>query len=49
LRSRLRHYSRLAAMAPKLARVVRDFAWEPMAAVAAREAARLDAQAQVAA
>lgn len=45
LRSRLRHYSRLAAMAPKLERLVRDFAWDRMDAVAAREIARLDAAA----
>lgn len=41
LRSKLRHYSRLSAMAPKLRRLMRDFAWDRTDAVAAREAARL--------
>lgn len=43
LRSRLRHYTNLSVMAGKLERLVRDFAWDRMDAVAAREAARLDA------
>jgi hypothetical protein len=43
LRSRLRHYTNLSVMAGKLERLVHDFAWDRMDAVAAREAARLDA------
>lgn len=43
LRSRLRHYTNLSVMAGKLERLVRDFAWDRMDAVATREAARLDA------
>jgi len=43
LRSRLRHYTNLSVMAGKLERLVRDFAWDRMDAVAAREAVRLDA------
>lgn len=43
LRSRLRHYTNLSVMAGKLERLVRDFAWDCMDAVATREAARLDA------
>lgn len=41
LRSRLRHYTNLARMAPKLRRLTREFAWGRMDALAAREAARL--------
>lgn len=41
LRSRLRHYSRLGSMEARLARLLRDFAWGRMDAVAAAEAARL--------
>lgn len=40
LRSKLRHYSRLATMRPKLARLLRDFEWDRTDRVAAREAAR---------
>ncbi len=40
LRSRLRHYSRLAAMRPKLARLLREFEWDRTDRVAATEAAR---------
>jgi len=40
LRSRIRHYSRLGAMQGKLQRLLRDFAWGRMDALAAREAAR---------
>lgn len=40
LRSRLRHYSRLDAMARKLRRLVRDFSWGRMDALAAQEAGR---------
>ncbi|MDX3899779.1 MAG: DUF3473 domain-containing protein [Sphingobium sp.] len=42
LRSRLRHYSNLSVMAPKLRRLVRDFAWT-------RVDALVDAQAELAA
>jgi polysaccharide deacetylase family protein (PEP-CTERM system associated) len=41
LRSRLRHYTGLAAMAGKLARLTREFRWGRMDAVAAQEAALL--------
>lgn len=40
LRSRLRHYTGLSAMAGKLRRLLEDFAWERVDAVAAREAVR---------
>jgi polysaccharide deacetylase family protein (PEP-CTERM system associated) len=40
LKSRIRHYSRLGAMQGKLARLLRDFSWGRMDALAAREAAR---------
>jgi polysaccharide deacetylase family protein (PEP-CTERM system associated) len=43
LKSRLRHYSRLEQMAPKLRQLVRDFAWGRMDALALAEAARLEA------
>ena len=39
LRSRLRHYTNLDAMAGKLRQLVREFAWGRMDALAAREAA----------
>ncbi|NKJ41421.1 XrtA system polysaccharide deacetylase [Novosphingobium sp. SG720] len=41
-RSRFRHYTNLAVMAPKLERLVRDFAWGRMDELAAREAAWVD-------
>lgn len=41
LRSRLRHYSRLGAMAGKVRRLLGDFAWGRMDDLAAREAERL--------
>ena len=41
LRSRLRHYSNLSAMAGKLRRLTRDFAWTRVDALVAQEAARL--------
>ncbi|WP_225207276.1 XrtA system polysaccharide deacetylase [Novosphingobium huizhouense] len=41
LRSRLRHYTNLSAMAGKLRRLLGDFAWGRMDAVAQAEAARL--------
>ena len=44
LRSRLRHYTNLGVMAPKLKRLLGAFAWGRMDAVVAAEAARLDAQ-----
>ncbi len=40
IKSRLRHYSNLAGMADKLRRLVFDFSWGRMDALAAREAAR---------
>lgn len=40
LKSRLRHYSRLAAMQPKLKRLLKDFAWSRVDEVARAEAAR---------
>ncbi|MEJ7926544.1 XrtA system polysaccharide deacetylase [Sphingobium sp. AN641] len=40
LRSRLRHYTNLRAMAPKLRRLTRDFAWGRVDVLAAREAER---------
>jgi len=40
LRSRLRHYSNLSAMAGKLRRLTRDFAWTRVDALADREAER---------
>lgn len=40
LRSRLRHYTNLERMAPKLRELVREFAWGRMDEVAQREAAR---------
>jgi polysaccharide deacetylase family protein (PEP-CTERM system associated) len=42
LRSRLRHYSRLGAMRGKLRRLLGDFAWGRMDALAQAEAARLE-------
>jgi polysaccharide deacetylase family protein (PEP-CTERM system associated) len=42
LRSRLRHYTKLAQMAPKLRQLVREFAWGRMDVLAHREAARLE-------
>ena len=44
LRSRLRHYTNLAAMAGKLQRLLGAFNWGRMDAVVAAEAARLDAE-----
>src|SRR5690606_18137954 len=43
LKSRLRHYSRLQQMAPKLRQLVREFAWGRMDDLALGEAARLEA------
>jgi polysaccharide deacetylase family protein (PEP-CTERM system associated) len=45
LRSKLRHYSRLGTMAGKLSRLLRAHDWGRCDAVAAAEAARLDAEA----
>jgi polysaccharide deacetylase family protein (PEP-CTERM system associated) len=42
LRSRLRHYTKLAQMAPKLRQLVHEFAWGRMDVLAHREAARLE-------
>lgn len=41
LKSRLRHYTNLSRMAPKLRRLVRDFAWGRMDHLAQQELARL--------
>jgi polysaccharide deacetylase family protein (PEP-CTERM system associated) len=41
-RSRFRHYTNLSVMAPKLERLVREFAWGRMDQLAAREALRAD-------
>ena len=41
LRSRLRHYTGLGAMAGKLARLARDFAWDRMDRVVAEELRRM--------
>jgi len=45
LKSRLRHYTNLEKMAPKLRQLVRDFAWSRMDLLASRERARLEAEA----
>ncbi len=45
LKSRLRHYSRLEQMAPKLRQLIREFHWGRMDLLAHREAARIDAEA----
>lgn len=45
LKSRLRHYTNLARMAPKLRQLVREFAWGRMDTLAHREAARIEAAA----
>lgn len=44
-KSKLRHYTNLAAMAPKLRRLLRDFRWGRMDELAAAEARRIDAEA----
>ena len=44
LKSRLRHYTNLEQMAPKLRQLIRDFAWGRMDELAAREGARLTAE-----
>ena len=44
LKSRLRHYTNLQQMAPKLRQLIRDFAWGRMDLMAHREAARLEAE-----
>lgn len=44
LKSRLRHYTNLGRMAPKLRQLVRDFAWGRMDLLAYREAARVEAE-----
>jgi polysaccharide deacetylase family protein (PEP-CTERM system associated) len=49
LRSRFRHYTNLDRMAGKLSQLVSEFAWGRVDLVAQREAARLDAEALVAA
>lgn len=41
LRSRLRHYTNLSVMAPKLRRLARDFAWGRVDHIASREAAHI--------
>ena len=49
LKSRLRHYTNLERMAPKLRRLVREFAWGRMDLLAQMEAARIDVHAETAA
>ena len=44
LKSRLRHYTNLEQMAPKLRQLIREFAWGRMDVLAYREAARIDAE-----
>jgi polysaccharide deacetylase family protein (PEP-CTERM system associated) len=41
IKSKLRHYTNLAVMAPKLSRLARDFSWGRVDAIAATEAAKL--------
>jgi polysaccharide deacetylase family protein (PEP-CTERM system associated) len=47
LKSRLRHYSRLEQMAPKLRQVIREFQWGRMDVLAHRESLRLELEAKV--
>lgn len=47
LKSRLRHYTNLRHMAPKLRRLLQDFAWGRMDALAQRELVRIDIAPQV--
>lgn len=42
LRSKVRHYSNLSVMAPKLRRLARDFRWTRVDAIAAQETQRLE-------
>ena len=42
LKSRLRHYTKLDQMAPKLRQLIREFAWGRMDLLAYREAARVE-------
>ena len=44
LKSRLRHYTNLEQMAPKLRQLIREFAWGRMDVLAYREAARVEAE-----
>jgi polysaccharide deacetylase family protein (PEP-CTERM system associated) len=44
LKSRLRHYTNLEQMAPKLRQLIREFAWGRMDVLAHREAARIEAE-----
>ena len=48
LKSRLRHYTKLEQMAPKLRQLVREFAWGRMDVLAHREAARVAAATEAA-
>ena len=45
LKSKLRHYTNLEGMAPKLRQLVREFAWGRMDMLAHREAARVESEA----
>lgn len=45
LKSKLRHYTNLEGMAPKLRQLVREFAWGRMDMLADREAARVESEA----
>jgi hypothetical protein len=44
LKSKLRHYTNLEGMAPKLRQLIHEFPWGRMDLLAHREAARLDAE-----
>ena len=47
LKSRLRHYTKLDQMAPKLRQLIREFAWGRMDLLAHREAVRVEAEADL--
>lgn len=47
LRSRLRHYTNLERMAPKLRQLVHEFAWGRMDVLAYREAAAIEAEIEI--
>ena len=49
LKSRLRHYTNLERMAPKLRQLIREFAWGRMDLLARLEAARIEVHAEAAA
>jgi len=47
LKSRLRHYTKLEHMAPKLRQLIREFEWGRMDVLAHREAVRLEREARI--